>query len=375
VTKEERQAYQKELQRVAKQHCLPASGNVEETIVQHFVVKLARWITAHGQPQTLTELLDYVAASLGMSFEEIRSDADLEDFLKRFPPHREPVMARVEAEFDDNTEAVTIHRSRHEPWERPFLSVINCRGRHHSRRYFSKWHEAVHRLVEGEQLQFAFRHTPLKELRKGPEEVLVDRIAAALAFYPGMFEPVFFQEYRRAGRLSFSVMDGIRELIAPDASRQSTMLACIKSCPSPVWYICCGLGYKREEARVLRTLQEPLLPNQDSWPQPKLRVKEAAGSPAALDLGIRIHPNMRVPDSSAVAKAFLDIWGSTHTSIETLESWETSSGGPIGLGTVEVEAFRSDDLVLAIMHLIPDPASLRGGAPGVSQFHGPATRN
>ena len=160
MTKDERQAYQRELQRVAKQHCLPAGGNVEETIVQYFVDKLARWIAAIGQPQTLSEVLDLFAVSLGMSFEEIWSDADLEDFLRRFPPQTEPVMARVEAEFDDNTEAVTIRRSRHDPWERPFLSVINCRGRHYSRRYFSKWHEAVHRLVEGEQLQFAFRHTP-----------------------------------------------------------------------------------------------------------------------------------------------------------------------------------------------------------------------
>lgn len=365
MTKEERQAYQQELQRVAKQHCLPASGKVEETIVQHFVVKLARWIAAHGQPQTLTEFLDLFTVSLGMSFEEIRSDADLEHFLKRFPPRKEPVMARVEAEFDDNTEAVTILRSHQDPWEQPFLSVINCRGSHHSRRYFSKWHEAVHRLVEGQQLQLAFRRTPLKELRKDPEEVLVDRIAAALAFYPGIFRPVFLEEYGRAGRLSFSVVDRIREMVAPDASRQATMLACIKSCPSPVWYICCGLGYKREEARQLKTLQKPLLPNQGSRPRPKLRVKEAAGSPAALDLGIRVYPNMRVPDSSTVAKAFLDPWGSTHTGIEPLESWETSSGGPIGLGTVEVEAFRSDDQVMAIMRLVPDSANLRGRNSGV----------
>jgi len=365
VNKQERQAYQKELRRVAKQLCLPAGGNVEETIVQHFVDKLARWIAIYGQPRSLTELLDLFAVSLGMSFEEIQSDADLKYLLKRFPPQKEPVMARIEAEFDDKTEAVTILRSHQDPWEQPFLSVINCRGWHHSRRYFSKWHETVHRLVEGQQLQLALRRTPLKELRKDPEEVLVDRIAAALAFYPGMFRPVFLQEYGRAGRLSFSVVDRIREMVAPDASRQATMLACIKSCPSPAWYICCGLDYKREEARQLKSIQGPLLANQGSRPRPKLRVKETAGSPAALDLGIRIHPNMRVPDSSTVAKAFLDPWQSTHTGIETVESWETSSGGPIGHGTVEVEAFRLDDQVLAIIQSVPDPANVLRGNSGV----------
>jgi len=362
MTKEGRQAYQKELLRVARKLGLPTGGNVEETIIGHFEDEVATWIAKHGQPQTLTELLDLFTPSLGIIFEEIRSDADFVHFLDRFPPQKEPAMALLEAEFDDNTEAVTIHRSHYEPWERPFLSVINCRGWHLSRRYFSKWHEAVHRLVEGEQLQFAFRHTPLKELRKDPEEVLVDRIAAALAFYPGMFKPVFLVEYAKAGRLSFSVVDRIRETVAPDASRQATMLACIKSCPSPVWYICCGLGYKREEERQLKTLQKPTLPNQGFRLQPKLRVKETAFSPAAAGLGIRVHPNMRVPDSSTVARAFLDPWASTHTGIETLEIWETSSGGPIGFGTVEVEAFRSDDHVLAIMQLVPEPASLRGGS-------------
>ena len=154
-------------------------------------------------------------------------------------------------------------------------------------------------------------------------------------------------------------------MVAPDASRQATMLACIKSCPSPVWYISCSLGYKREEARQLTTLREPPLPIHGSRPQPKLRVQETTCSPAAAGLGIRVHPNMRVPETSIVAKAFLDPWASTHTGIETLESWETSSGGSIGHGTVEVEAFRSDDQVLAIMHLVPDSAKFLGGTPAV----------
>ena len=33
----------------------------------------------------------------------------------------------------------------------PYLAVINCRGWHHARRYFSKWHEVVHLLLDGKQ--------------------------------------------------------------------------------------------------------------------------------------------------------------------------------------------------------------------------------
>lgn len=66
---------------------------------------------------------------------------------------------------------------------------------------------------------------------------------------------------------------------------------------------------------------------------------------------MRIHPNMQVPDSSLVAQAFRDPWGSSKTGTERLEDWKTSSEGPIGFGALEVEAIRIDDQVWALLNI------------------------
>ena len=146
----------------------------------------------------------------------------------------------------------------------------------------------------------------------------------------------------------------IREIVVSDASLQATMLACIKSVP-----VRCGISLAawttREEAQQFTTIQGQLVPNQGLQPKPKSRAKETACSPAVAALGIRVHPNMRVPESSITAKAFLDPWQSTYIGIENFESWDTSSEGNIGHGPVEIEAYRSGEKVSAIMRLAPSP--------------------
>lgn len=353
----ERLAYQKELRRVARGLGLPLRGDLEEAIIAHCMREVDRWVAAHGQPGTLTELLELVATSLGIEFEEIRDLQDLKNLLSRIPPSREPIMARIPQELDDETDAVTVRRNAREAWERPFLALINCQGRHFFRRFFTKWHEATHRLLGGRQLQLAFRHTPVIELRREPEEMLVDKVAAALAFYPSIFDPVFRQVFENAGRLSFAVIDETRNRVAPEASRHATLLACLRHTPEPVWFVRCNLRYKRGEQRQLAQGRLPRLVDR---PRPKLRVKEASGSPPALDLEARVHWNMQVPDSSLVACAFRDSEGLGHSGSEPLEIWQTSSGGPIGYGTVDVEAMTVDEEVWALLRLHPDVRQPRG---------------
>ena len=125
-------------------------------------------------------------------------------------------------ELDDATDAITIRRSKCEPWERRFLAIVNCRGWHSKRVFFTKWHEMVHRIIEGQQLRLAFRKTYVD--RTEPEEVLVDRVAAELAFYPSIFRPVIEQELSTSGKLTFDGVDRVRLEIAPEASRQKGTL-------------------------------------------------------------------------------------------------------------------------------------------------------
>ena len=179
-----RSDYIQETKRTALRLGLPSHGpTADAAIVEYCRRQVSRLTARHGLPTTIGELLERVASCLDVEFVEIHSDDDLARLLQRIPPTAEPLMARVAAELDDDTDGITIGRLAPQEWERRYLAVINCRGRHYSRRYFTKWHELSHRLVDGEQLALAFRQT-LTE-RKDPGEMLVDKVAGEIAFFPG----------------------------------------------------------------------------------------------------------------------------------------------------------------------------------------------
>ena len=83
----------------------------------------------------------------------------------------------------------------------------------------------------------------------------MDRVAATLAFFPDMFEPVVKEEYTQEGRFTFDVIDRVRQRIAPDASREATANACLRYVPSPVWFLQCHMGLKASEMRRLNNPQ------------------------------------------------------------------------------------------------------------------------
>ena len=348
----ERLAYQRELIAAAKRLGLSARGDIERSLILHATETIRTWIAAHGRPKNLSDLLDQVATSFSIEIVEINSDADIAALLKRVPPTREPVLARLAAELDDSTDAVILQRQSRADWEMPYLAVINCRGWHRSRRYFSKWHEVIHLLLDGKQLRFAFRKRAAK--RKHPEEVLVDKIAGELAFHPDLFGPVFHAHLESAGRLTFDVVERVLAEIAPDASRESALYACVRHCLQPVFFLRARRLYKNSERRQLDDLLSGL--DDVNLPQPKLRVLSSSPNDAATQLGIRFHENMQVPETSLVSQAFN---GSEDrvAGQEPLEIWQTSSGGPIGHGRLYVEARRRGDEVWCLVHVDSDVTS------------------
>ena len=343
--------YQQELISVAKHLGVPLRGDLQKAIIADRVRQIDDWLGLLSTPEDLTGLLDIAAATLGIEFEEIHEPQDLDNLLDRIPPSHEPSMARLSSEFDDETDAIMLKRMGGETWERPFLAVVNCQGRHFYRRFFSKWHEVAHRILEGPQLKLAFRRTMVQELRKDPEEILVDRVAAELAFYQPMFLPVLNQTLAEQGALSFEAVDQIRNRIAPDASRISTLLACIRNSAEPIWLVRCALGYKRQEERLLA---QQALPGIEPTPQPQLRIQEVSGSPSAENQGIRFHKNMRIPSTSVVAQAANDEWQFGNFGEEPLEIWETSAEGPIGYGLISVEAIRNEGEIWALIRFSPE---------------------
>ena len=340
--------YDLELKRVAEELQLGSAGNFEDMIVQHCLTRLRSWVAAHGAPPTLSDLADGFAASLDLSITEVHTEEEIDAVLGEEAPVQKAAIGDLKTEFGGDTDAITVRRLDPKPWHRKYWALINCQGWHGYRRYWSKGHEIVHRLLDGQQLAFAFRRT--RQHRPEPGEVLVDRVAATLGFFPDMFEPVVREEYAREGRFTFDVIDRVRERIAPDASREATANACLRYVPSPVWFLQCHMGLKASEVRKLNDPQMSFFPEES--PEDKLRVRHGSYSPSAEDLGIRFHPNMRVPESSIVTQGFHDEWGLTQQGTEDLDAWETSSGGPIGCGEVHFEAMKiGDEEVWAIARL------------------------
>ena len=343
--------YELELRRVAEELRLGPTGNFEDMIVEHCLTRLRAWVAVHGTPPTLSELANEFAASLDMRFTEVRTEDDIDAVLEEVAPIQKVVIGELKAEFGGDTDAITVRLLDPKPWDREYWAIINCQGWHEYRRYYSKWHEIVHRLLDGQQLAFAFRRTVGN--RPEPGEALVDRVAATLAFYPDMFEPVVREEYAREDRLTFDAIDRVRERIAPDASREATANACLRYVPSPVWFLQCRMALKASEARSLNRSQMSFFP--EEAPEAKLRVRNSSPSPSAEEIGIRFHPNMRVPESSIVTLDVHDAWGEPKQGKEALGAWETSSGGSIGYGEIHIEARRSgDDEVWALVSLDVD---------------------
>ncbi len=338
----ERAEYLQEAKRAARNLGLPSHGpSTDVAIVDYCRRQLSDLVAEHGPPSTVDELLESVASCLEVEFAEIHSDEDMRKLLERIPPATEPAMARVQAELNDETDAITIRRRAPKPWERRYLAVVNCRGRHYYRRFFSKWHELAHRFLEGEQLMLAFRQTFVD--RKDPAEILVDKVAGELAFFSDVVGPRARQCLRESG-LTFESVEALRRSVASEASRQATTLALMRHFDRPAWYLRCAVSLKLSETRRMSRR------NGSEVPAPKLRVQEVYANDRALKSGIRIHQWMRVPKSSVIAHAHSS--GLAWTGSERLDEWETSSGGPIGSGQLFVDTLGTGDEVVALVSIV-----------------------
>ncbi len=160
-------AYQVELNRVASLLGINHARGLEDAIIDHCLKQLREWVASHGELETLNELVDRFAQSLDMRFEEVHGHDGMTSLMERMDPAERPIFAALRAEFGDDTDGATVLRVNRKSWEPAYMAVINCEGWHEFRRYFSKWHELVHRLLEGPQLTFAFRRTTIDRLPAG----------------------------------------------------------------------------------------------------------------------------------------------------------------------------------------------------------------
>ena len=284
------------------------------------------------------ELLDIMAASLGTSFVEVHSDDELFALQKRYVLSGELGFAALDKELEGDVYGVTYQRMVACTGERPFVSVIDCRGSKALRSYFTKWHEIGHLLILTDQQRSTYKRTHARGTSKDPEETLVDVIAGHMGFFPRFLLPEIGAE------VTFAEVDRIKLKLYPEASFQSSTIAYVKNHRLSCLLLEAMPGLKKDgEAELVQGSFGFLDP-----PTPKLRVQMVVLSKAAKESGLYIPKNYRVPESSIIHKVHTG--DQDHgVAAECLSLWESSDGKQLQRLPIQLEVRKFFDSVLALV--------------------------
>lgn len=317
---------------------LSVNGSPADAILKYCHDRAETMLADFPECATPAELVDVMVAMLGTSFEEVRSDEELLALQKRYVSNGEFGFASLDKELSGDVYGVTYRRIAACTGERPFVSVIDCRGNKALRSYFTKWHEIGHLLILTNDQRSTYRRTHGHGTNKDPEETLVDLIAGHMAFLPRFLLP----EIRSS--VTFAEVDRIKLRLCPDASFQSSAIAFVKHHRLPCLLLEAKLALKKdEEADVLQgsfTFYDP--------PTPKLRVHMVVFSDTAKEHGLYIPKNYRVPESSIIHQ--IHTGGQEYgVGSECLSLWESSDGKQLGSLPIRIEARKSFDSVLTLI--------------------------
>jgi hypothetical protein len=295
--------------------------------------KIEAFLSAFPCP-TLSQLLETACAHLDTVFIEIHDDTELRALEQRFLGRREHAFVNLAAQLGPEVFAITFALSHPEPYERRFVSVIDCRGEKAHRAYFSKWHELAHLLTLTSQMRLRFCRTHAEPAQKDPEEALMDVIAGDLGFYPPLVA-----RYAE-GRISFDKIEQLRDALCPEASALAATIGFVKAWPRPALLMQARLATRKEHQR------------QDGFdfhtpPSMALRAVRVTVNDAARLKGLLIPPNMRVPEISVIHRAFVD---GDEPAIATEDlSWWESQGRSLSAFALHVEARRRHDHVEGLL--------------------------
>jgi hypothetical protein len=283
------------------------------------------------------KLLDFIAATVGTVFEEVHDDSDLLRIKDKYLRAGETGFATLSRELHDELFGITFKRLKGEPWEKQYVSVIDCRGNKAARRYFTKWHEIAHLLTLTPQLRLCFRRTHIVR-DKDPEEALMDVIAGELGFLPELIRG------RVQYGISFEEIQRLHDQLCPDASFQSSVIGFAKAWPHPCILVEARLACKKGQAHLVSQGSFAFSPPV----RHDLRAVKISVNDDAKQMGVRLFQNVRVPPNSVISTVFRN--GETHLKhIEDLSWWEASGGFKHPPMKVCVEALKYRDSVLALI--------------------------
>jgi hypothetical protein len=283
---------------------------------------------------TLSQLLETACAHLHTIFIEIHTDTELRAIERKYLERREYAFVDLAKQLGPDVYAITFCLTNPEPNGRPFVSIIDCRGPKAPRAYFSKWHELAHLLTLTSQMRLRFCRTHAEPSHKDPEEALMDVIAGDLGFFPPLVAR------HAAGRISFEKIEHSRRELCPEASAIAATIGFVRSWPSPALLIQARLGARRADQQAGFDFHTPT--------SMALRAVKVTANEAAKAKGVLIPPNMRVPERSAIYRAF--VGESLPARAEDLSWWE-SQGRSLRMLPIHVEARNRRDHVEAIITL------------------------
>ncbi|MEW6664183.1 MAG: hypothetical protein AB1512_03035 [Thermodesulfobacteriota bacterium] len=334
-----------EIRRQAKQLGLSTDGDPVRSIRQ-FCAERVKGIASKFEPTSdLNQFLELVASSLGIGFEEVRSDDELQRLRDHYLSRGELVFHDIHKELDAQTDAVLVWLTHAKPWEPKYVAIIDCRGHKAWRAYFSKWHEVAHVLSTPPQTAFKFHRTLSK--KRDPVEQLVDRIAGDYAFYPAIFRPALLALTRTAGRLTFEAIENIRTTVCPGASREATIRGAVPQCQHPELFLIADYAYKKAEERSLMAGQ--LFPQASAGIEPKLRAVDVTPNDAASRIGLWIPKNMQVPERSIITSVCEGSSQDEAASAREDLGWWRHSKGKLEDMPISVEAVKTGQRVYALM--------------------------
>lgn len=301
---------------------------------EHAVVagclKRVRPIIEAATPKNGEGVCTALARHLGVRFEEVRGQADVDHLEKKYLHGKKELgFARLRTELQDpEVDALLFQRRKAtERDDDQWVAVLNLQHTE-AKAYWDRMHELVHRIAEPPQKALPFRRHGLE--RDNPLERLIDLVAAEIAFYRPLFEPIVRHE-SEAGVLSFAAVERIRERFAPSASLLAVANAVVKLWPAPAMVVTATYKGRKKSPESDRAL----------------RVAPQARNGKAELARLYVFPNMRVPATSPIHDAFTT--GLEAESREELSTWSTSKGDTLPDMTVFTSAVARGGVVYGLL--------------------------
>jgi len=289
--------------------------------------QIRRFLEQFPDCETLTDLLQISAQQCGTRFELIDSSKSLDSIVAKYAARNEQAFAVIEKEFMRGVLGITLRLKAAQPWELPFVSIIDLRGDRRRRSYFTKWHEIAHLLLLGDSQKTEFHRTHYIGATTDAEEALVDLVAGRCAFHPTLISP------HATSAISFHEIDRLRMRLCPESSKQAALLGFTAAWPTACILLECRLA----AASSGNATYHPLL-----------RATSVTVNDAARSIGVSFPTLVSVPPQSVISHVF-GRTGKAGQAVENLSWWLSSRGDNLASRQVRVEALARKGAVDALL--------------------------